>query len=166
MCDQEQAVNAYPFPFLRVWGSVMHDGQPRAEVRDAAVGMPRPSLEDNFRPWRWAVVDDNSRDEESTCAGPLGCYPGHPCPGCQQTAVRWWYEWERRDAVRKWRATHEEDRPQTSWKRSDWCPHGKGHSSEEAARKCAKKHGFPRVVEMNGHGHRVRWVDVHSEKGR
>ena len=145
-------MNALPFPFLRVWGSVMHDGQPRAEVRDMALGVSCGDTETaDFRPWRWAVIDANDRaplDEDSGCAGPLGCYPGHPCPACQQTAVRWWYEWDRRNDERKWRATHD-----------------KGHPTEDAARKCGKKHGFPRLVEMNGHGARLRWADTQAVGG-
>lgn len=148
---------------IRVWGSAMHDGQPRCEIRDVekyTVG----DGEANFRPSRAMVIDEHTemgRDTESKrdCDGPAKCYPGHPCPGCQVSAVQWWYEWDRRNDERKWRATRETTDTK-GWKLSDWCPHENGHVTEASARRCAAKLGFPRVVEMNGHGERFRWVEV------
>lgn len=142
---------------VRVWAAIMHDGQPRAEVLDST---DPPMGGPEFRIWRWAVIrDEHEPAPNSDCAGPT-CLPGHPCAGCQQMAVYWWYEWDRRSIARKWRATHENNRPQTGWKSSDWCSHEKGHPSEAAARKCARKGGFPRIVELDGHGKRLRWVDT------
>lgn len=136
----------------RIRGARMVDGVIRAEVMDG----PHTSLaqwfasDGEFHAWMIVALPEE-RDIDDDCDGPDHCYPGHPCPKCQVRAVEYWYKVDRQAQERIYKARKPYP-PGTLYSFSCWCPHKKGHPTLDKARRCAKKHGFPFVVLLDGNG--------------
>ena len=146
----------------RFWGAVLVDGQPRAEVRDVTDAETlTETLHNRVVPeFRWFRVSDLEHADGDDCTGGILCEPGAPCPACITAAVGFWYEHARRTERRIYRAASLKARDRTNgWDSRDYCD-CKKHPTEAAAVKCAGKKGLPLVVEMNGHGSKLRWISV------
>lgn len=152
----------------RLWGAIMFHGQPRAEVRDVEAGDARTALDDSeFRVWCLADLDFADGSEfPKDHTGWKFCEPGAPCRKCQATAVDYWYVWaERREERLYFSATEAARVRGPEHIRSDEhcsCNGGKGHDTVEKARKCASRRHWSLVLEMDGAGHRLRWIESAS----
>ena len=154
---------------IRVWAAVLVNGQPTLQITDFPPDTRVMVVTDNpsVRGFRWSAIYGTERDEwdgdpkDWPCSTRSPCAPGSPCRKCLVAAVEWWFEWEERTNARKWRATNEHPvKERSGWSSSDWCSHGKGHADRAAAERCARRNSFARVVEVDGFGHRLTWVDL------
>ena len=143
---------------IRLWGAVMTDDGPVAEVRDVPGGTTIGAIldDDAFRVWSISSIEHLSREGHSRGTP---CIPGQPCANCRKAALEWWWEHGRRTKARTWmaataRARSDSDR---SWRAADFGPARDDHATALAD---AVASGWPLVRMCDGHGKTLEWIEV------
>lgn len=143
---------------IRLWGAVMTEDGPVAEVRDVPAGDTIGDILDDstFRVWSISSLEYLSREGHSRGKP---CIPGQPCKKCQTAALAWWWEHGRRTKVRSYMAANERARKdaERAYRMAD---HGPERDNLEAAADDARERGWGLVRELNGHGRTMGWSDV------
>lgn len=142
---------------IRLWGAVMTEDGPVAEVRDVDGDAFKAALDsDTFRVWAMADLDHIPREDHSRGKP---CVPGQPCKKCQAAALTWWWEHGRRTKARRYMAANAQARADVgrAYRMSD---HGPGRDDLAAATDDARERGWPLVRVSNGHGRTVEWIEV------
>ena len=143
---------------IRLWGAVMTEDGPVAEVRDVPAGDTIGDIldDDSFRVWSmssldWIPAEDHSRGKP--------CVPGQPCAKCQTAALTWWWEYGRRMKARYYTAANERARADAgrAYRMADYGPRRDSHAAAAAD---ARERGWGLVRELNGHGRTMGWSDV------
>ena len=135
-----------PTPFARMWGAVMTEDGPVAEVRDVSTREEFDALlaSDVFRVWAMASLRfPMSREGHSR--GP--CLPGAPCAKCHKGAQAWWWEHGRRTKARYYMAAHAKARFREGFHRDEW---GERRENKDDAIRDAQARGFAFVVLRDG----------------
>lgn len=148
---------ANPVPFARMWGAVMTDDGPIAEVRDVATREEYDALRgsDTFRVWGMAALSFPVSTEDHSRGKP--CVPGAPCRKCHTAALTWWWEHGRRTKKRSYTPVHAVAK---DYRGFNMAHYGKERDTLESALDDARAFGFAYVVVMDGHGHRLEWIEV------
>lgn len=144
-----------PFSPTRIWGAVWTDDGPVAEVRDVSTREDFDAALDSqdFRWWAICAIDCLTSKGHSKG----GCVPGAPCPKCHDKAARWWFEHGKRTKERVFRLCRDGARRQNAYDAADWGP--RLQDREEAIGR-ARLDGYPLVCLMDGHGHKIEWIEV------
>lgn len=142
---------------IRLWGAVMTEDGPVAEVRDVYGEAFKAALDDDaFRVWAMADPDHIPREDHSRGRP---CVPGQPCKKCQTAALTWWWEHARRTKMRRYRAANERARKDAAraYREAD---HGPVRDDIAAATTDARRREWSLVRVSNGHGKTLEWIEV------
>lgn len=142
-------------PTCRVWGAVMTEDGPVAEVRDLPGGLTIGEIEDMDPAWRVWRIDVLPAGREGHSRGPA-CIPGRPCARCHKAAQSWWGEHARRTEERRYHAIRRKPDPM-EYHRADW---GEQRSTCAEAEADARAARWPWVLVSNGHGRPLEWIQV------
>lgn len=139
----------------RMWGAVMTEDGPVADVRDVTTREEWEGLltSDTFRQWAFADLEWFNGEGHTRHR----CEPGKPCKKCMATAREWWWEHGRRTRSRRWIAAQAEARGYQGYSSSHW---GEPRDDKQAAISDAQSRGWPLVCCLDGHGNRLDWIDV------
>jgi len=147
----------------------MVDNVVRCEIRDTdrdtAVKAMLGEIE-GVKCWRIADVEhiepgpQDDGDGKVYCDGPEQCYPGHPCPRCQVTAVKYWHRHEAGKTQRVYKPCNEKIKIPGRCNSEDYCTHRKGHATMEEAQRCAKRGKWTHIRVYDGNWHPIDLVDA------